>query len=782
MAVQEFVAAARELSELLTGESLPRVAVLGSFNCGKSTLVNGLLGEEISPVGVLPTTAGPVSFRYGASFKAKVTFAGKSSTFTDRQGCLQYLARAKNNYKKVDIELPSSLLKQCNLIDMPGLDYPSGGAENLALETAAGADLVIYLFHQRGLDNSNRTFIQKMAPLFRGGDGRGISFWLNCNHGPCDGSSLKSTGEFLHRIFLYPVETHAVNLFDPESVKAVLLFLEVELACILNRRAGEKLKELDRAIPGELAKTAWIKDDLLFLSEFWNVWGTAAKIIAAGRLLSGLPPVRRELNSILASISEKNILLRAKSASGKPPRLRVDGPGETKRLFLSLVENLQQDHVVGECLSPRDLGKITGRILDERFSVITAGGFSTGKSTFLNALMKEEILPAADSPTTTAITRISHGPARTATLRFALQATLPLYEIEGKRAAFCRDEVSVLERWLDENLREIAGIEAETDGLYQMVCPARLKEIIGLTKKTFSAGNSSGPARPGAPSFIFRLLPAKFLPYGKAARTVRVTFKDAPIIRLDLATLEGRREFYKMAGPENAFRLEAVNLTCPAEYLKLATFVDTPGLDSTQRFHREKALKHLEESDACLVFFNGRQVLTGLEREIVRGEPAGSPFTGGISWPAQEKTFYVINFADTLTAAQREAVYNYLRQNLDVSCAAGNGSGITMAQAPRIFLVSAMAGLKGNGGGLAPFLKNLEDFVTRRRKVKFYGPLADEIDGLLAAAMAGADEALKSPGAAYGEKKKSREALGRLRQYRRELKNIKNAIFHPGGF
>lgn len=778
-AVQEFVAAAREVTELLTGESLPRVAVLGSFNCGKSTLVNGLLGEEISPVGVLPTTSGPVSFRYGASFKAKVTFAGKSSTFSDRKSYLQHL-RIKKHYEKIDIELPAPLLKQCTLIDTPGLDSPAEAADKLALNAAAGADLIIYLFHQRGLDDPNRKFLQKVAALFRGGDSKGISFWLNCNHGSCDGSSLASSSEFLQRIFLYPVEVRAVNFIDSESVEALSLFLEVELAGILTRRAGRKLKELDRTIPGELAKVAGIKDDLLFLSEFWNVWGAAGKILAAGRLLSGLPPVRRELNSILASVSEKNTLPRPKSQAGRPPRLRSSGPDEIRRLFLSLMDSLQHDPTVKDYLTPGDLAKLTGRITGERFVIMTAGGFSTGKSTFLNALMKEEILPAADSPTTTTITRINYGPARTASLRFALQVTLPLFEIEGKKAFFCRDEVTVLERWINNNQHEIAGIEVEIDGLYRRVSPDQLKTMIALTKKTFATGFGTGPVRPGAPTFIFRLLPAKFLPAGKAARTVRVTFKEAPFTRLDLATSGGQRKFCEMAGLENAFRLETVDLTCPAEYLKLATFIDTPGLDAAQRFHREKALKHLEESDACLVFFNGRQVLTGLEREIVRGGQAGAPFIGRSSWPAPEKAFYVINFADTLTAAQRETVYNYFRQNLDVAYAAGNGSSSTTA--PRIFLVSAMAGLKGNGGGLAPFLKNLEDFVMRQRKAKFYSPLADEINGLLGEAIAGADEVLKSTQVAYGEKKKAREAQGKLRQYRRELKDLKNAIFHPGGF
>src|SRR4029079_4135032 len=34
-----------------------RVAVVGEFNAGKSTFLNALLGEDVAPTGVLPTTA-----------------------------------------------------------------------------------------------------------------------------------------------------------------------------------------------------------------------------------------------------------------------------------------------------------------------------------------------------------------------------------------------------------------------------------------------------------------------------------------------------------------------------------------------------------------------------------------------------------------------------------------------------------------------------------------------------------------------------------------------------
>lgn len=51
--------------EILAGENPPlEVALLGQFKSGKSSLLNGLLGENIFPVGVLPVTAA-IGYAFG---------------------------------------------------------------------------------------------------------------------------------------------------------------------------------------------------------------------------------------------------------------------------------------------------------------------------------------------------------------------------------------------------------------------------------------------------------------------------------------------------------------------------------------------------------------------------------------------------------------------------------------------------------------------------------------------------------------------------------------------
>ena len=114
-------------------EGVLRVAVLGQFKRGKSTLLNALLEAPLLPSGVIPVTAIPTFVRAGAGAKARITFAdGKAalefSGEPDIQSALeQHISEAQNpknclHVEKVEIEFPSDFLKRGVLaIDTPGV-------------------------------------------------------------------------------------------------------------------------------------------------------------------------------------------------------------------------------------------------------------------------------------------------------------------------------------------------------------------------------------------------------------------------------------------------------------------------------------------------------------------------------------------------------------------------------------------------------------------------------------------------------------------------------------
>ncbi|GLI82617.1 hypothetical protein ANABIO32_03040 [Rossellomorea marisflavi] len=57
-------------------------------------------------------------------------------------------------------------------------------------------------------------------------------------------------------------------------------------------------------------------------------------------------------------------------------------------------------------------------LLDEKFQVVVVGEFSRGKSTFINALLGDKILPSSPKPTTTILNRVVYGDEPDITLHF----------------------------------------------------------------------------------------------------------------------------------------------------------------------------------------------------------------------------------------------------------------------------------------------------------------------------------------------------------------------------
>ncbi len=62
--------------------------------------------------------------------------------------------------------------------------------------------------------------------------------------------------------------------------------------------------------------------------------------------------------------------------------------------------------------SAESVDKLLGRVKDDNFNVAVTGEFKRGKSTLINALLGEKILPADVTPTTATINRITYSPAK----------------------------------------------------------------------------------------------------------------------------------------------------------------------------------------------------------------------------------------------------------------------------------------------------------------------------------------------------------------------------------
>ncbi|HEX4229951.1 MAG TPA: dynamin family protein [Bryobacteraceae bacterium] len=129
----------RTIQRLLAdlAEDAFRLAVVGKYNRGKSSLMNAMLGHDWLPPGILPLTSVITTVRYGSDQRVVIRREGSCLTREiSLEDLPQYVTEEQNpgNKKQVElaeIQLPADLLRYGFLfIDTPGLG--SGIAANTA--------------------------------------------------------------------------------------------------------------------------------------------------------------------------------------------------------------------------------------------------------------------------------------------------------------------------------------------------------------------------------------------------------------------------------------------------------------------------------------------------------------------------------------------------------------------------------------------------------------------------------------------------------------------------
>ena len=106
---------------------------------------------------------------------------------------------------------------------------------------------------------------------------------------------------------------------------------------------------------------------------------------------------------------------------------------------------------IGDAEIVRDARNLAARITEGRFFLAIVGQFKRGKSTLLNALIGESLLPTGVTPVTTAITVVRYGAERSAEVVFK----------DGRRVPIQVDQVKgfVTETSNPENRHEVAAVE-----------------------------------------------------------------------------------------------------------------------------------------------------------------------------------------------------------------------------------------------------------------------------------------------------------------------------------
>jgi len=119
----------------------PRVALIGEFNTGKSTLANALLGVRVLPTNVEANTGLPILVRYAPRARLELEFLDGTKrpiSWFDHE-------RVKfDNAKLLHLWMPLERLKAFELIDTPGLASGNLEVDQRALAAGRTAHVAIW--------------------------------------------------------------------------------------------------------------------------------------------------------------------------------------------------------------------------------------------------------------------------------------------------------------------------------------------------------------------------------------------------------------------------------------------------------------------------------------------------------------------------------------------------------------------------------------------------------------------------------------------------------------
>lgn len=131
----------RALPEATAATKRPRVALMGEFSAGKSTLSNLLIGKSALPVNVTATQLPPVWMSFGDEDPYRVDVNGEEF---DIDPSLSDVTVEDTNHLRIFHQ--SKFLKICDLIDMPGISDPNMAA-SVWQRVIHNADIVIWCSH-----------------------------------------------------------------------------------------------------------------------------------------------------------------------------------------------------------------------------------------------------------------------------------------------------------------------------------------------------------------------------------------------------------------------------------------------------------------------------------------------------------------------------------------------------------------------------------------------------------------------------------------------------------
>ncbi|MCA9594120.1 MAG: dynamin family protein [Myxococcales bacterium] len=141
------------------------LVVVGEFNHGKTTFVNALLGQNVLPIGVTPTTAVIHHIVWGEEPKARVVNTDGTDEplpFDDVRSFAAGGQRSQDSVSYLEVALPAELLRErIVLVDTPGVNDLSLTRAEITYGYIPRSDAVLFVIDAgQPLKESERQFLE----------------------------------------------------------------------------------------------------------------------------------------------------------------------------------------------------------------------------------------------------------------------------------------------------------------------------------------------------------------------------------------------------------------------------------------------------------------------------------------------------------------------------------------------------------------------------------------------------------------------------------------------